>query len=130
MEDNLWWKTTFVGRRLLVEDDPCMLPSPLCGIFGTRMLLRVYPNNHQYVHITAILVSQGGGEEYAVSRQAGGNEEIEESEEFYESDQYVAALKPFASLNLLSKRSKEKYNGIKICAIIQGSKIWLFFNVP
>ena len=33
VEDNLKWKTTFVGRRLLVEDDPCMLPSPLCGIF-------------------------------------------------------------------------------------------------
>ena len=32
VEDNFWWKTTFDGR-LLVEDDPCMLPSPLCGIF-------------------------------------------------------------------------------------------------
>ena len=110
-----------------MEDDPCMLPSPLCGIIGTRMLLRVYPNNHQYVHITAILVSQGGGDVYSVGRQAGGNEEIEESEEFYESDQYVAALKPFASLNLASKRNKEKNKGIKLCAIIQGSKILLFF---
>ena len=33
VEDNLWWKTTFGGRQLLEEDDPCMLPSPLCGIF-------------------------------------------------------------------------------------------------
>ena len=30
---SLWWKTTFGGRQLLVEDDPCMLPSPHCGIF-------------------------------------------------------------------------------------------------
>ena len=33
MEDNLWWKATFGGRQLSVEDNPCMLPSPLCGIF-------------------------------------------------------------------------------------------------
>ena len=33
MEDDLRWKTTFRGRRLLVEDDPCMLPSWLCCIF-------------------------------------------------------------------------------------------------
>ena len=54
LEDNLRWKTTFVGRRPSVEDDfgwktilgrrqpsvedapsvdPCMLPSTLYGIF-------------------------------------------------------------------------------------------------
>ena len=33
VEDDLRWKTTFSGRRLLVEDDPFMLPSPLCVIF-------------------------------------------------------------------------------------------------
>ena len=39
--ENLWWKTTFSGRRpsismedyLLVEDNPCMLPRLLWGIF-------------------------------------------------------------------------------------------------
>ena len=50
VEDNLWWKTTFGGRQHLVEEDlwwkttfsgrqpsldPCMLPTPLCGIFYT-----------------------------------------------------------------------------------------------
>ena len=33
VEDDLRWKTTFGERRVLVEDDPCILPSPLCGIF-------------------------------------------------------------------------------------------------
>ena len=48
MEDDLPWKTTFRGRGPSVEDnirwkmtfsvrqplvDPCILPSPLCGIF-------------------------------------------------------------------------------------------------
>ena len=33
VEDNLRWKTTFGKSHLLVEDDPCMLPTPLCGIF-------------------------------------------------------------------------------------------------
>ena len=36
VEYNLRWKTTFGGRRLLVKDNPCMLPSPLCGIFWTK----------------------------------------------------------------------------------------------
>ena len=31
VEDTLWWETTFDGGRPPV--DPCMLPSPLCGIF-------------------------------------------------------------------------------------------------
>ena len=31
VEDNLWWKTALGGRQPSV--DPCMLPSPLCGIF-------------------------------------------------------------------------------------------------
>ena len=31
VEDDLQWKTTFSGRRPLL--DPCMLPTPLCGIF-------------------------------------------------------------------------------------------------
>ena len=31
VEDNLRWKTTFNGRWPLL--DPCMLPTPLCGIF-------------------------------------------------------------------------------------------------
>ena len=31
VEDNLSWKMTLGGRRPSV--DPCMLPSPLCGIF-------------------------------------------------------------------------------------------------
>ena len=61
VEDDLRWKTTFGGRRPSVEDDlrwkttfggrrpsgrrpsvdPCMLPSPLCGIFskGAKMSL-------------------------------------------------------------------------------------------
>ena len=38
VEDDLQWKTTFGGRLLLLEDDPCMLPSPLCGIFKTLPL--------------------------------------------------------------------------------------------
>ena len=33
VEDDLRCKTTFSECRPLVEDDPCMLPSPLCGIF-------------------------------------------------------------------------------------------------
>ena len=48
LEDDLCWKTTFGGRQSSVEDDlrwkmtfggrrssvdPCMLPTPLCGIF-------------------------------------------------------------------------------------------------
>ena len=44
VEDDLWRKTTFGGRQLLVEDDPCMLPSPLCGIFFNLSL----SNNHCY----------------------------------------------------------------------------------
>ena len=31
VEDDLRWKMNFGGRRPSV--DPCMLPSPLCGIF-------------------------------------------------------------------------------------------------
>ena len=31
---NLWWKTTFGGRW--PSDDPCMLLSPLCGIFSPK----------------------------------------------------------------------------------------------
>ena len=34
VEDDLRWKITFSDRQLLVEDDPCMLSSPLCGIFS------------------------------------------------------------------------------------------------
>ena len=33
VEDDIRWKVTFNGGQLSVEDDPCMLPSPLCGIF-------------------------------------------------------------------------------------------------
>ena len=36
VEDDLWWKRTYGGRRLLVEDDPCMLPSLLWGIFDIK----------------------------------------------------------------------------------------------
>ena len=39
VEDDLQWKTTYSGRRLLVEDIPCMLPSPLCGIFVLAVTL-------------------------------------------------------------------------------------------
>ena len=31
VEDDLQWKMTFSGRRPLL--DPCMLPTPFCGIF-------------------------------------------------------------------------------------------------
>ena len=31
VEEDIWWKTTFSGRRPSL--DPCMLPTPLCGIF-------------------------------------------------------------------------------------------------
>ena len=49
LEENLWWKTTIVERRPSVVDDlrwkmtlsgrqpsldPCMLPTPLSGIFS------------------------------------------------------------------------------------------------
>ena len=49
LEDDLWWKTTMGERRPLVKEDlrwkmtfgqrrpsldPCMLPTPLCSIFG------------------------------------------------------------------------------------------------
>ena len=37
VEDDLWWKMTFGGRQPSVEDDPCMLPSLLCGIFVKRV---------------------------------------------------------------------------------------------
>ena len=37
VEDDLWWKMTLGGRRPSVQpsvdDDLCMLASPLCGIF-------------------------------------------------------------------------------------------------
>ena len=33
VEGNLCGKTTFSGRRPLL--DPCMLPTPLCGIFSS-----------------------------------------------------------------------------------------------
>ena len=39
MEDDLRCKTTFVGRRRLLDYDPCMLPSPLCGIFKVKGVL-------------------------------------------------------------------------------------------
>ena len=48
MEDNLWWKATFGGRQLLVEDNPCMLPSPLCGIFSVRLFC------HKMLHLKEI----------------------------------------------------------------------------
>ena len=34
VEDDLWWKMTFIGRRPSV--DPCMLPTPLCGMFSSK----------------------------------------------------------------------------------------------
>ena len=52
VEDNLQWKMTFSGRQSLLEDDrrwkkalggrqplvdPCMLPSPLCGLCKLRL---------------------------------------------------------------------------------------------
>ena len=37
---------TFGGRRLLVEDDPCMLPSPLCGIFSYTLTIASKKNVH------------------------------------------------------------------------------------
>ena len=39
VEDDYWWNTTFGGRQAFVEDDPFMLPSPLCGIF---IIMRQY----------------------------------------------------------------------------------------
>ena len=45
MEDDLSWKTTYGGSQPLEKDDqrwkttfggPCMLPTPLCGIFLTE----------------------------------------------------------------------------------------------
>ena len=50
MEDDLRWKTTFGGRRLLVEDNPCMLPSPLCGIFNiTSQIINLTLNTDSYL---------------------------------------------------------------------------------
>ena len=49
VEDGLQWKTTFGGRRPMVENDlqwktnfvdPCMLPTPLCGIFYSVALVQ------------------------------------------------------------------------------------------
>ena len=34
VEDNLHWKTTFIGRQPSL--DPCMMPTPLNGIFPLR----------------------------------------------------------------------------------------------
>ena len=31
VEEKLWWKKNFGGR--IPSMDPCMLPTPLCGIF-------------------------------------------------------------------------------------------------
>ena len=40
MEGDLQWKRTFGGRGLLEEENPCMLPSLLCGIFHVTIVFR------------------------------------------------------------------------------------------
>ena len=42
LEDDLQWKTTFSGRWPLL--DPCLLPTPLCGIFQISLKFRIVWN--------------------------------------------------------------------------------------
>ena len=47
VEDDLLWKTTFSGRQPSVY--PCMLPTPLCGIFSyfiLKLLFEIFSSIH------------------------------------------------------------------------------------
>ena len=74
VEDDLLWKTTFVGRQPIVEDylqwqttfsgrrpslDPCMLPTPLCGIFLLYELIFVHSkmNDITWYHVVIFFKS-------------------------------------------------------------------------
>ena len=83
VEDDLQWKTTFGGRHLLVEDDPCMLPSPLCGIFPVLQVTFTLGKPLKKMSQKVEKVQKGGGisaENQKVQKSKYGLFEMREGE--------------------------------------------------
>ena len=67
MEHDLWWKTTFSGKRPLV--DPCMLPNPLFDIFVHNQLeTHIYLLFHQFFITLFLIHLPPGGERYTLHK--------------------------------------------------------------